>query len=63
MKNSLRQNRNDFFLKRSNPQMVVYEYGFLTSDFIKEGKKNYCNNLDSFTVDWGMPKNDNTPKN
>lgn len=43
--------------------MVVYEIGFLTSDIIKEGKKNYSNYLDSFTVDWGMPKNDNTPKN
>jgi hypothetical protein len=63
MKNSLRQNRNDFFLQRSNPHPIVYEIGFLTSDFIKEVKKNYNDSLDSFIVDWEMPKNENPLKN
>lgn len=63
MKNSLRQNRNDFFLKKSNLQLVVYEVGFLTSDFIKRGKKNYNDNLDSFIVDWELPKNQNNINN
>jgi len=63
MKNSLRQNRNDFFLRKSNPHIVVYEMGFLTSDYIKIGKKNYNDNLDSFIVDWEMPKNNNNINN
>ena len=58
MKNSLRQNRNDFFLKKPNPHLVVYEVGFLTSEFIKRGKKNYSDISDSFVVDWELPKND-----
>jgi hypothetical protein len=56
MKSSLRQNRNDFFLKKTPPQMVVYEIGFLTPEFIKRGIKNYNGTPESFIVDWELPK-------
>jgi hypothetical protein len=56
MKNSILQNRNDFFLKRTNPHLIIYEVGFLTPDLIKKGTKNYNDNIDSFIVDWELPR-------